>query len=143
MRVLVLSESGRGGEAALKRARVLAEYDRAELTVVGVAPQARSGQCTGPAAGYNDAVADAVVMELEHARERLDEFGVDASYRLLIEGTPPSLEQFAADGGFDLVLLPARRRPFRAARHPAAKQLSGACAAEVRVVDARRSGVVD
>jgi hypothetical protein len=141
MRVLVVCEPGRGGEAALTRARVLAEYDRAELTVVGVAPQARSGQCTGPAAGYNDAVADAVVMELEQARERLEEFGVKASYRLLIEGTAPSLAQLVADSGFDLVLLPARRRPFRAAGHPAAKQLSGACAAEVRVVDARRSGV--
>lgn len=143
MRVLVLCESGRGGEAALNRARVLAEYDRAEVTVVGVAPQVRSGQCTGPAAGYNDAVADAVVTELEQARAWLDERGVEASYRLLIEGTPPSLKQFAAGGGFDLVLLPARRRPFHARGHPAARQLSGACAAEVRVVAARRSGGAD
>ena len=138
MRVLVLSEPGRGGLAALDQACELAVNSNAALMVVGLAPQARSGQCTGPAAGYNDAVADSVVMELEQVRERLGELGVDASYRLLIEGAPPSLDQFVADGGFDVVLLPARRRPFRAAGHPAAKRLSGACGAEVRVIDARR-----
>jgi nucleotide-binding universal stress UspA family protein len=143
MRVLVLFEPGRGGLAALDEACELALNWRAALTVVGVAPQARSGQCTGPAAGYNDAVADTVVMELEQARKRLGEFGVDASYRLLIERTSPSLDEFAANGGFDLVLLPARRRPFRAAGHPAAKQLSGACVAEVRVIDARRAAAAD
>ncbi|HEV3053132.1 MAG TPA: hypothetical protein VGX45_00645, partial [Solirubrobacteraceae bacterium] len=98
MRVLVLSEPGRGGLAALDEACELAVSGRAALTVVGLAPQARSGQCTGPAAGYNDAVADTVVMELEQVRERLSELGVDASYRLLLEGTSPSLDQFAADG---------------------------------------------
>jgi hypothetical protein len=137
MRVLVVFEPGSGGLAALDEARELAVNWRAAVTVVGVAPQARSGQCTGPAGALNDAVAEAVVSELERARECLS--GVDASYRLLIDGDPPSLQEFAA--GFDLVLLPARRRPFRGAGHPAARRLSGACAAEVRVVDARRSGV--
>jgi hypothetical protein len=137
MRVLVLFEPGRGGLAALDEARELVVNWRAALTVVGVASQARSGQCTGPAAAYNDAVADAVVNDLAQARERLS--GVDASYRLLIDGGAPSLQDFASD--FDVVLLPGRRRPFRGAGHPAAGRLSGACAAEVRVVDARRSGV--
>jgi hypothetical protein len=137
MRVLVLCEPGPGGVAALDEARELAVNWRAALTVVGVAPQARSGQCTGPAGAYNDAVADAVVNDLEQARKRL--CGVDASYRLLIDGDVPSLPEFAAD--FDLVLLPGRRRPFRGASHPAAGRLSGACAGEVRVVDARRSAV--
>jgi hypothetical protein len=137
MRVLVVFESGRGGLAALAQARELAVSWRAAVTVVGVAPSARSGQCTGPAGALNDAIADAVVHDLELARKHLS--GVDASYRLLVEGDPPSLQEFA--DGFDLVLLPGRRRLFRGASHPAAARLSGACAGEVRVVDARRSGV--
>jgi hypothetical protein len=77
--------------------------------------------------------------DLEQARKRLGEIGTEASYRLLIEGKEPSLTQFAADGGFDLVLLPARRRLLRAARHPAAPRLRLAGAgAEVRVVGERR-----
>ena len=139
MRVLVLFEPGRGGLAVLEKARELAMNWRAAVTVVGVAPKARSGQCIGPAGALNDAIADAVVNDLEQARERLS--GVDASYRLLYDGGAPSLQELAAD--FDLVLLPGRRRPFRAARHPAAGRLSGACAAEVRVVDARRSAGAD
>jgi nucleotide-binding universal stress UspA family protein len=139
MRVLVLFEAGSGGRAALDEARSLAEREHAEVTVVGVAPQVRSGQCTGPALAYNDAVADSVVADLEQARKRLGDD--DVSYRLLIEGSKPSLDQLALDGGFDLVLLPGRRRPFRHAGHPAAARLSARGAAEVRVVDARRSGV--
>ncbi len=134
MRVLVVFEPGRGGLAALDEARELAVNWRAALTVVGVAPQARSGQCTGSARALNEAVAEAVVNELEQARERLG--GIEASYRLLIDGDSPSLQELAAH--FDLVLLPGRRRPFRRPRHPAAGRLSGACAAEVRVVDAPR-----
>lgn len=139
MRVLVLFEPGRGGLAALDEGRKLAVDWRAALTVVGVAPQARSGQCTGPAGALNDAIAEAVVNELEEARKLLN--GVDASYRLLIDGDAPSLQELA--DSFDLVLLPGRRRPFRGAGHPAAGRLSGACAAEVRVVGARRSGGAD
>lgn len=139
MRVLVLFEPGRGGLAALAEARVLAERECAEVTVVGVAPRAPSGsRCGNSALEFNDAVADSVVADLERARECLGEL---ASYRLLIEGNGPSLGDFTAEGGFELVLLPARRRPFRAARHPAAARLSASAGAEVRVVDARRSGV--
>jgi nucleotide-binding universal stress UspA family protein len=139
MRVLVLFEPGRGGVAALDEARDLAERERAELTVVGVAARARSGQCTGPALALNDAIADAVVADLERARAHLGR--VDATYRLLTEGEEPSLDDFAAC--FDLVLLPGRRRPFRPAGHPAAARLSAYAYGEVRVVDARRSGVAD
>jgi hypothetical protein len=139
MRVLVVFEPGGGGLAALEEARSLAARHRAELTVVGIAPQARSGQCTGPALALNDAVVDSVVGDLERARRQLE--GVEASYRLLVEGDPPTLAELA--GGFDLVLLPGRRRPFRAPGHPAAGRLSAGACAEVRVVGARRSGVAD
>jgi nucleotide-binding universal stress UspA family protein len=140
MRVLVLFEPGRGGLAALSEARALADHEHAALTVVGVAPQAPSGsRCGNSAVVYNEAVADSVVADLEEARRRLG--NVAASYRLLIEGSAPSLAELALDGHFDLVLLPGRRRPFRAAGHPAAARLSGCADAEVRVVDARRSVV--
>ncbi len=135
MRVLVLFEPGRSGVAALDQARELVEHQHAELTVVSIAPRARSGPCTGPALAYNDAVADSVVGDLERARAHLG--AVDASYRLLTEGEEPSLGDFAAC--FDLVLLPGRRRPFRPATHPQAARLSACACAEVRVIDARRA----
>ncbi len=142
MRVLVLFEPGRGGAAALAQARELAEHDHAALTVVGVAPQARLGTCGATSArAYNEAVTDSVVDDLESARARLGELGAEASYRLLVEGTEPSLDAFAAGGDFDVVLLPARRRLLRAAGHPAAGRLSASSGAEIRVVDARRSAV--
>jgi hypothetical protein len=140
-RVLVLFEPGRGGAAALDEARELAEHHHAALTVVAVAPHAPLGTCGATSArAYNDAVVDSVVEDLESARARLGEIGAEATYRLLIEGSEPSLDGFAA-GGFDLVLLPARRRLLRAARHPAAGRLSASSGAEIRVVDARRSAV--
>ena len=56
---------------------------------------------------------------------------------LLIEGSEPSLAQFAGDGGFDLVLLPAHRRPLRSgAHHPEAARLKLTAGAEIRIVDA-------
>jgi hypothetical protein len=141
-RVLLLFEPGRGGAAALERARELVEHDHAALTVVGLAPQAPLGTCGATSArAYNDAVVDSVVDDLESARARLGEIGAEAAYRLLIEGVEPSLEQFTADGDFELVLLPARRRPLRAASHPAAPRLRRAGAgAEVRIVGPRRAG---
>jgi nucleotide-binding universal stress UspA family protein len=137
-RVLVVYEPGRGGVAVLQLARELVERQRATLTVIGVVPQGVSGaRCGNSALDYNLAVQDSVAKDLEHARARLGEFGAHASYELLIERTSPSLDEFAAAGGFDLVLLPARRRPLRAPGHPAAERLRLATGAEIKIIAPR------
>ena len=139
-RVLVLCEHSRVGTAVIDLARRLAELADAAVTVVAVAPQAPSGpRCGNSATEYNDAVAGSVVRDLEQARERLGRLAERASFRLLIEGAEPSLTQFAVDGGFDLVLLPAHWWPLRAAYHPEAKGLE-VSGAEIRIVDRRGAG---
>jgi nucleotide-binding universal stress UspA family protein len=137
-RVLVVFEPGRGGAAVLGLACDLAERQGATLTVVSVAPQGVSGaRCGNSALDYNLALQDAVAEDLDRARARLEEFGARASYELLIERAPPSLDEFAAAGRFDLVLLPARRRPLRAPGHPAAERLRLATGTEIQVVAPR------
>jgi nucleotide-binding universal stress UspA family protein len=137
-RVLVLFEPGRGGAAVLELARELVERQGATLTVVSVAPQGVSGaRCGNSALDYNLVVQDSVAEDLDDARAWLGEFGARASFELLIERASPSLEEFAAAGGFDLVLLPARRRPLRAPGHPAAERLRVATGAELQVISRR------
>jgi hypothetical protein len=138
-RVLVLFECGRGGDAALELAAEQALARPTALTVVCVAPQGMSGsRCGNSALEYNQVVAESTAEDLDSARRRLADLGVAASYELLIEGADRSLAEFAAAGGFKLVLLPARRRPLRTRSHPAAGALSYVAGAEVRVVDARQ-----
>jgi nucleotide-binding universal stress UspA family protein len=137
-RVLVLFESGRGGAAALDLARELAEAENATITVVSVVPTAPSGsRCGNSALEYNLIVREAVEKDLNEARERLAVLGQRAAYELLMEGVDPPLAQFTAAGGFDLVLLPARRRPLRSGKHPEASALRSVAGAEVRIVDPR------
>jgi nucleotide-binding universal stress UspA family protein len=131
----VLYEHGRGGAAAIDLARELAEAEDATLTVVGVAPQAPSGpRCGNSAIEYNEVLADSVARDLDRARERLGGAAERAAFVLLLDGVDQTLEQFAHSGGFDLVLLPARRRPFRAAGHPEASRLARVAGAEIRIV---------
>jgi nucleotide-binding universal stress UspA family protein len=140
--VLVLCEEGRAGAAAIDMARELAEPGQVTLTVVGVAPRAPSGpRCGNSAFDYNQAVAESVLGDLDRARVRLGPVAQHTKFQLLIEGTAPSLEQFARSGAFDLVLLPARRRPLRAAHHPAAARLKLIPGAEILIVEPRASGV--
>jgi nucleotide-binding universal stress UspA family protein len=134
-RILVLYERGRAGAAAIDLARDLAELGDAMLTVVSVAPQAPSGpRCGNSALEYNEAVADSVARDLDWARQRLGGAAEHAAFVLLVDGADQTLEQFARSGGFDLVLLPARRRPLRAASHPEASRLQRVGGAEVRIV---------
>jgi nucleotide-binding universal stress UspA family protein len=143
-RVLVVFEPARSGAAALELARELVERQGATLTVVAVAPQGVSGaRCGNSALDYNLAVQDSVAADLDHARARLEEFGVRASYELLLDGVSPSLAEFAAAGRFDLVLLPARRRPMRAPGHPAAGRLRRASSAEIQIIAPPPRPVVD
>ena len=134
-RVLVLYEHGRAGAATIDLARDLAELENATLTIVGVAPQAPSGpRCGNSAVQYNEVVADSVARDLDRARERLGGAAGRAAFVLLVDGADQTLEQLARSGGFDLVLLPARRRPFRAAGHPEASRLQRVAGAEIRIV---------
>ena len=135
-RVLVLYEHGRAGAAAVDLARHLAELDdNTAITVVAVAPQAPSGpRCGNSAVEYNEAVAEAVASDLDEARARLGQAGEHAAFVLLVDGADQTLEQLARSGGFDLVLLPAHRRPFRKPGHPAAARLSLIAGVEIRIV---------
>jgi hypothetical protein len=94
-------------------------------------------RCGNSALDYNLAIQDSVAGDLDHARAWLGEFGARASYELLIERVSPSLDEFAAAGRFDLVLLPTRRRPIRAPGHPAAERLRRATGAEIQVIAPR------
>jgi hypothetical protein len=137
-RVLVVYEPGRSGEAVLAIARELAVEERAALTVAGVVPQAAHGRgCIGSPSAYNSAVRDAVERELAEAREGLREAGDRAVFRLLVEGKDPPLQDWSAESGFDVILLPARRRPIRSLKHPAAAGLKRRTGADVRVIGPR------
>ena len=136
--VAVLFEPGRAGAAAIALARELAERDGTIVTVLGVVPVAPSGsRCGNSATLYNVVVRDAVAQELDQAREQLAGSGDRATFELLTEGTDPPLDEWVAKAGVDLVLLPARRRPLRSAKHPAAAALRRSAAAEVQIVAPR------
>jgi hypothetical protein len=135
-RILVLFESGRAGMAAIDLAHQLAG-DRSNVTVVSVVPQAATGsRCGGSALEYNEMLRDTAGRELEQAREQIGEMNRPTAYELLVEGIDAPLEEWSAAAGFDLILLPARRRPLRGPAHPAAQALRRT-GAEIRIVDPR------
>jgi len=136
-KVLVLYEHSRAGAAAIDFARGIAEDEGAALTIVAIAPQAPSGpRCGNSALEYNEVVAESVAHDLEQARQRLGPAAAaGAAFVLLVEGADQTLEQFVRSGGFELVLLPGRRRPFRAPRHPEAARLRLTAGAEIRIVE--------
>ena len=139
-RVVVLCEPGRTGSVALDLAGRLVRDDGSALTVVSVAPQDTRICCgAGSAIDYNLAVCEAVDAELRQARERLGYVGNRASFKLLVQDKDPPLAAWIAAGGFGVVLLPARRRLLRSAKHPAADQIRRSTSAEVRIVDAGSS----
>jgi hypothetical protein len=133
-RVLVLYEPGRAGKRALDLAKELAEAEDASLTVACQVPRASSGCCTGSAAVYNRCVLEAVGEDLNEARSLLGDAAYDARFELLIDGVDPPLSEWSVSSRFDLILLPARRGPFRRRRHPQAGRLERATLAQVRVV---------
>ena len=87
-------------------------------------------------AAYNQAVRDDIAQDLHHATGRLHLGADHISVKLLIEGRDPPLAVWIAWGGFDLVLLPARRSGLRSRSHPTARLLHGLISAEVQVVTA-------
>jgi hypothetical protein len=139
MRIVVISEPGRNGAAALAQATALAAASSTQLTIVTTAPQTDTHcrSCGGVSiAAFNRAVCDEVAMELRGAIARLDLNPDDMNVKLLVEGSDPPLEQWIAKGEFDLVLLPARRFAGHFRSHPAARELRGTTGAEIRVVRA-------
>lgn len=123
----------------MQDARTLARRTATELTLVGLASQAADPRCGTSPVDHNAAIVVAVRHDLARAGETLAADGVPATCHLLVQGRGPALEQFAAAGEFDLILLPCRRRRFGTPRHPAAARLAAGTRAEVRIVDARRS----
>jgi hypothetical protein len=137
-RVVVVHERGAAAAAALDIARELELHENAALTVVAVAPKAPSGcRCGGSAVEFNAFLRETVADDLDGARERLGRAGGRTDYVLLVDGEAPTLEEWIAAGGYDLILLPERRHLLRPAGHPAAGRLRGVTGAEVRVVPRR------
>jgi nucleotide-binding universal stress UspA family protein len=136
-RVLVLYEHSRAGAAVIDVGRELAEQSNAALTVVAVAPQAPSGpRCGNSAVEFNEVVVDSVARDLDKARRDLGPAAERARFVLLIEDAEPSLAQFAREGAFDVILLPAHRRLLRSGRyHPQAARLRLTAGAEIRIVE--------
>lgn len=131
----MLFEAGRAGVAAVELAREIASDGQTTVTLVGIVqrpPTVRG--CLPSGAALDAAVRDAVARDLERAGRLLGAIGSRGECRLLVEGADPSLEEFVAQGRFDLVLLPAHRRPLRSSNHPAAAALR-CLGAEVRIVE--------
>ena len=132
-RVLVVFETGRCGEAALREGAELASGG-AELSVVTLAPQAKPSKCCGGggAGPYNCAVRDQAEDELRAARRLLGSFAGRATFTLLRGSPSPPLAAWSARGVFDVILLPAPRLALRGGSR--ARALRRASQADVRLV---------
>jgi hypothetical protein len=134
-RVLVLYEKGASGSRTLDQARELIQAHDGQLTVVTVAPRDTRVRGTGVSArDYNDAVRDSAQRELDEARELLGPLAGRVVFEVVAEGGNSSLAAWAADGAFDIILLPARRRLFSRGGHPLATPVRESTGADVRVV---------
>lgn len=145
LRILVVSEQGRSGAAALARAAEYAAAVPAQVTVVAVTPQAASScrSCGGVSpTAYNRAVREDVAQDLHAATTRLGFALENVSVKLLIEGTDPPLASWIAQGGFDVVVLPARGFGARLRGHPTARLLRGLDGIDVHVVVAPRRSML-
>jgi hypothetical protein len=133
--VAVLFEPGRTGTAALEEASTFAAASGSELTVVVTAPQAPQPRCCGASPdAYNCAVRDEAASELREAAHLLPDTAQSTRFTLLVEGRDPPLRAWVAQHGFELVLLPARRRLLRSPGHPALRKLRRVVGASVRLV---------
>lgn len=137
-RLAVVFEPGRNGVAALAEAVDLLTERPTELTVLVVAPQERATCCGGASPdALNAAVRDQVLAELHESVGLLGPAADGARFRMLVERTDPTIEEWVSDNEFELVLLPARRG-IRFRSHPAARQIRRRSPTEVRVISAAR-----
>jgi len=136
-RVLALYERGASSVRAIDHARELIHAQNGQLTVVTLAPKDTRVRGTGVSArDYNDAVHDAAQRELEEARRMLGSLAERIAFEVVVEDGNTSLADWAANGAFDIILLPARRRLFSRRAHPLAARLRESTTAHVRVVGA-------
>ena len=132
LRVLAVYERGRNGERTLREAAELATAG-ARLTVVTLATQAPRQRCCAAASGaYNLAMRDEAADELREARLLLGAVAERVRFVMLVERRDPPLALWAAESGFDLVLVPARR--FSRGGGIVARALRRSAASEVRLI---------
>lgn len=151
LRVLAVYERGASGSRVVDQARELMQAHgegptvvtpaprdtRVRMTVVTLAPRDTRVRGTGVSArDFNEAVRDSAQRELDEARLLFGSLAERVAFDVVFEGGDASLARWAADGGFDVILLPARRRLFSRKGHPLAAALRESTAADVRVVGA-------
>lgn len=132
-RALALFEPCDSGRAAMREAAELANAG-IRLTVVTLAPQARPmpwgrGGGEGP---YNIAVREEAERELAQARELLGSVAPKATFTVLVGCPEPPLVTWAAERGFNVVLLPYHRMTLGGNRF--ARRLRRSSTADVRLV---------
>jgi hypothetical protein len=133
-RVLVLFEPTPSGAAAL-RAAAQSSDEGGQLTVVTLAPQSVQPRCCarGPSVEVvNCVVREEAESELLQAREILGDAAGRATFKSLVGTQDPPLGVWAAGQGFELIILPSRRRAFGG--HPLARRLRRATSAELRLI---------
>jgi hypothetical protein len=129
LRMAVLIEAGHRADAAVAEAAALAGSEPASTTLVAVVPHARGRGCAVSPTPLNEAIEEAAGVDLWTAGQHL---GV-CDRRILRDGLDPSLPEWVAAEGFDLVLLPRRRRRVRGG-HPQAARLRNVPGLAVRVL---------
>lgn len=129
LRMAVLIEAGHRADAAVAAAIAVAGAEPVRATLVAVVPHARGRGCAVSPAPLNEAVEQAAGVDLWNAGQRLGE----CDRRILRDGLDPSLPEWLAAEGFDLVLLPKRWRGARGG-HPQASRLRAVPGLQVRVL---------
>ncbi len=129
LRMAVLIEAGHRADAAIAEAVALAGSEPISATLVAVVPHARGRGCAVSATPLNEAIEQAAGVDLWNAGQRLG----DCDRRILRDGLDPSLLEWVAAEGFDLVLLPRRRRRAHGG-HPEAARLRAVPGLQVRVL---------
>jgi hypothetical protein len=130
--VLVLYEPNANAAAALRQAADLGSSD-GEITVVTLAPQATASRCCqrGPSVEVlNCVVRDEATADLAKARAILGPAGGRITYACLVATRDPPVWAWAADQGFDVIVLPSRR--LAVGGHPLARRLRRATGAEIQ-----------
>ena len=130
-RVLALFESTPNAVAALREAAEVSADSH--LTVVTLAPQSVQPRCCARGPGVevvNCVVREEAERDLAQARRILGDAADRVTFRSLVGQQDPPLGAWAAEGNFDLILLPARRF----GSHPFARRLRRATRAELRLV---------
>ncbi len=125
----VLIEAGHRADAAVNEAVALAGTEPVSATLVAVVPHARGRGCAVSATPLNEAIEQAAGADLWNAGQRLGA----CDRQILRDGLDPSLPEWLAAGGFDLVLLPRRRRR-AGSGHPEAARLRAIPGLQVRVL---------